>query len=133
MIPLSDEKVSGKRALHFKVTSDLYTNDMAAVLMLIGNIVLIGLLSWLSNCLKRSNPVRKFINKEKMNMIFGHIVNLMIPLILPWTYVMLESGVRNVRTKINAVCCLFLYFLGLLFPIYYLFELLMDREKILIK
>ena len=66
-------------------------------------------------------------------MIFGHIVNIMIPLILPWTFIMLDSGVRNYKTKINAVCCLILYFLGLFFPIYYLFELLMDRENKLIK
>ena len=66
-------------------------------------------------------------------MIYGHVINLMMPLILPWTYLMLEGGLRNFRTKINVAAYLVLYFLGVVFPIYYFFELLSEREIMLIK
>ena len=54
-------------------------------------------------------------------MIFGHVINIIMPLTLPWTFVMLQNGVRNFGTKINAATYLILYFLGLVFPIYYFF------------
>ena len=60
-------------------------------------------------------------------MISGHVVNVLLPFTLPWTFIMLSSGVKNFNTKINAVCYLILYFLGLFFPIYYFFELLQER------
>ena len=54
-------------------------------------------------------------------MIYGQIVNIMAPLILPWTFVMFELGVRNFRTKINAVGNILFFFMGVVFPIYYFF------------
>lgn len=66
-------------------------------------------------------------------MIFGHIINVIIPLTLPWTFMMLQNGVRDFGTKLNAACYLVLYFTGIFFPIYYFFELLQEREKKLIE
>ena len=66
-------------------------------------------------------------------MIFGQVINFMMPLILPWTFLMLEGGIRNFSSKINVASYLVLYFIGLVFPIYYFFELLEEREKKLIK
>ena len=60
-------------------------------------------------------------------MVFGQIINVIIPLTLPWTYVMLETGIRNFKTKLNAGCYIILYFLGVFFPIYYFFDLLRER------
>ena len=57
-------------------------------------------------------------------MIYGHIINVMMPIILPWTFMMLEGGIRNFQAKINVASYLVLYFLGIFFPIYYFFELL---------
>ena len=67
------------------------------------------------------------VRQEKWNMIFGHIINIIMPLTLPWTFMMLDSGVRNFKTKLNAACYLILYFVGVFFPIYYFFDLLQER------
>ena len=56
-----------------------------------------------------------------------------MPIILPWTFLMLKGGVRDFQTKINVAAYLGLFFLGIFFPIYYFFELLEEREKILIE
>lgn len=66
-------------------------------------------------------------------MIFGNIINIILPLTLPWTFFLLESGVRNFGTKMNSACYIILYFVGLVFPIYYFFDLLQDREQALIE
>ena len=66
-------------------------------------------------------------------MIYGQIINFMMPIILPWTFMMLEGGIRNFQAKINVASYLVLYFLGIFFPIYYFFELLQERESKLIK
>ena len=60
-------------------------------------------------------------------MFFGQIINLMTPLTLPWTFVMMETGIRNFNTKLNAICYIYLYFIGIFFPIYYFFDLLYER------
>ena len=60
-------------------------------------------------------------------MFFGQTINMIIPVTIPWTFFMMETGVRNFSTKLNAVCYLLLYFVGLFFPIYYLFDLLQER------
>lgn len=46
---------------------------------------------------------------------------------------MLEAGVRNVKTKFSMTCHILIFFMSLVFPIYYLFEMLQDREEFLIK
>ena len=65
-------------------------------------------------------------------MIYGHIINIMAPLVLPWTFVMLEAGVRNFQTKLSCVCNILIFFMALVFPVYYFFELLAEKEKELI-
>jgi len=46
---------------------------------------------------------------------------------------MLENGVRNFKTKMNSLLYFVLYFFGLLFPVYYFLELLLDRKKKLLE
>ena len=46
---------------------------------------------------------------------------------------MLEAGVRNVQTKFSATCNIIIFFMTLVFPIYYLFEMLQERESLLLK
>ena len=60
-------------------------------------------------------------------MIYGHVINVMMPILLPWTFMMLEGGIRNFNTKINLVTYIVLFFFGFIFPFYYLFELLGER------
>ena len=62
-------------------------------------------------------------------MIYGQIINVMAPLILPWTFLLLDAGVRDFRTKINAVGNILIFFIGVIFPIYYFFDLLGERES----
>ena len=62
-------------------------------------------------------------------MLFGSIINIMIPLTLPWSFFMIELGVRNYQTKLNSVFYLILFFVVLVFPIYYFFELLQEKSK----
>ena len=67
-----------------------------------------------------------------MNMIYGHVINVIFPLTLHWTFFMMNTGLRNFRTKLNMVAYLIIFFLGVFFPIYYFFELLGEREQLLI-
>ena len=66
-------------------------------------------------------------------MIFGQVINVVLPLTLPWTFIMCKKGVYNFGTKMNTVCYFMIYFFGLLFPILYFFQLLQDREAKLIR
>ena len=84
------------------------------------------------SCCRKANAIRVVFSKEKWNMLFGYVINMLIPLILPWSFVLMEIGVKNYRTKLNTACYLVLYFVGLFFPIYYFFDLLQEREQILI-
>jgi hypothetical protein len=121
--------VTSSRGLYFGVTSDILSSHTVAFFFLIGNIILVWILVWFSSCLKKTNLIRQFINREKWQMIFGQIINIMIPLTLPWTFVMMDTGLRNFKTKINAICYILLFFVGLFFPIYYFFHLLQEREN----
>ena len=122
--PKSDEKVSSDRGIHFGVTSDVLSSQLIPILVMVGNIALIFLIQWILSFLKKNNYIKRLWRSEKWFMISGHVVNVLLPLTLPWTFVMLESGVKNFNTKLNAVCYLILYFLCLFFPIFYFFELL---------
>lgn len=57
----------------------------------------------------------------------------MTPFMLPWTFFMLDSGVRNFRSKINTAGYMVIFFIGFVFPIYYFFDLLQEREDKLIQ
>jgi hypothetical protein len=100
---------------------------------IVGNIALILLVNWGCSCLREKNPLRRLVSREKWNMIFGQVINVLMPLTLPWTFLMLRNGLRSFGSKVNAASYLLLYFLGLVFPIYYFFELLQEREKRLIQ
>ena len=100
---------------------------------IVGNIALILLVNWGCSCLRERNPLRRLVSREKWSMIFGQVINVLMPLTLPWTFLMLRNGLRSFGSKVNAASYLLLYFLGLLFPIYYFFELLQEREKRLIQ
>ena len=65
-------------------------------------------------------------------MAYGQMIGIMMPLTLPWTFIM-QVGLRNFGTKMNTVFYLILHFFILVFPIGYLFELLQEREDLLIK
>ena len=45
---------------------------------------------------------------------------------------MIDTGVRDFKNKFNIVGNFVIFFFGLVFPIYYFFELLQERENLLI-
>ena len=124
--PLSDEMVKSNRGIHFGVKSDLLNSQTAAFMILAANVILIFFVQWALSALKK-NKLEKLWKNESFHMISGHIINIIMPLVLPWTFIMLDACVRNFRTKLNAACYILLYFLGLFYPIYYFFELLQER------
>ena len=120
---LSDEKVLTKRGIHFGVSSDIFKNNTTNFIIIFGNVAFIYLIQFLLSCFKNSSPF-KLWKKEKQMMIIGHVVNLILPFTLPWTFVMINVGFKNFNTKLNAACYILLFFLCLFFPIYFFFELL---------
>ena len=131
--PLSKEKVTSKRGLFFGVSSDFLPSNLSAFIFMGVNIAFIMSLQFLTSCLRKNNFIRKFVRQEKWDLIYGQLINVMGPLILPWTFVMIDSGVRDFKTKVNIVGNFVIFFFGLVFPIYYFFELLSERETMLIK
>ena len=121
LTPLGDERVGSQRGLYFGVSTDVGRNNITNFIFVTINILFILLLNWISSFLSKDNPFRKTIKIEKKNMIFGQVINLLIPFTLPWTFVMLNNGVRNFGTKLDAALYFFLFFVALFFPIYYFF------------
>ena len=132
VLNLTERIESRKRGVHFGVKSDLFSSQGATITVLVANIFLIFLIQWLFSFLKNNNSMRKYWHREKFHMASGQIINFIMPLTLPWTFVMLESGIKNFKTKINAACYLLIFFMGLFYPIYYFFELLGEEEGKLI-
>ena len=124
LTPLGDERVCSQRGLYFGVSTDVGRNNITNFIFVTINILFILLLNWISSFLSKDNPFRKTIKIEKKNMIFGQVINLLIPFTLPWTFEMLNNGVRNVGTKLNTALYFFVFFVALFFPIYYFFQLL---------
>ena len=54
-------------------------------------------------------------------MVSGQVINFTLPLTLPWTFLMLEVGMKDFKSKINAMCYILIFFWGLFLPIYYFF------------
>ena len=63
-------------------------------------------------------------------MIYGQIINLMMPLTLPWSFMLIKSGITSIRSKLSMVLFLALFFVCAVFPIYYLLELIYQEKRI---
>ena len=87
--PLSDERVNNKRGIHFGVGSDLFSSQGATLSVLVANIGIIFFIQWLLSFLKKNNLLRKYWFEEKFHMASGQVINVIMPLTLPWTFVML--------------------------------------------
>jgi len=64
-------------------------------------------------------------------MIYFQLTNLISPIVLPWTFIMLNMGVNNINSKIGTSLYLVLHFTTLVIPIYQFFDLLKERSTIL--
>lgn len=81
----------------------------------------------ISRPLNKDNSFRKYVENEKWNFVFGYIIGLIIPITLPWTFMMFSGGVKNFRSKMGYLIYVLLYFVALTFPIYYLFDLVQAK------
>ena len=64
-------------------------------------------------------------------MIYFQLTNLISPIVLPWSFIMLNMGVSNINSKIGTSLYLVLHFTTLVIPIYQFFDLLKERSAIL--
>ena len=71
--------------------------------------------------IRKNNFFKKLFDSQKCDLIYGQITNVLMPLTLPWTFVLLEAGVRDFKTKLNCAAYLVLFFVALVFPIYFFF------------
>jgi hypothetical protein len=126
--PLGDEKITYGKGKSFGVSSNVATNNSILFIFIAANIVVIAGMQKLCRKLAKENFLRKKIQHNYKELISFQIINIIAPVALPWTFCMLSMGVRNFRSKANAACYLVIYFLALVFPIYYFFELLQERS-----
>jgi hypothetical protein len=96
------------------------------------NIGAIALLQFVTLSCQRKNYIRKLVAHGKWELIYGQLINVMAPLVLPWLFVIAKAGVRDFRTKINTAAYFFTFFVCLTFSIYY-FVSLLTRRKIRIR
>ena len=113
--------MTGNRALFFTVSSEIFSKHSVSFIFLVGNIALIFFIQFVTSYLRANNYIRKLVGSQKWEMVYGQVINVMAPLTLPWTFVMLEAGVRNLKTKLSVACNILIFFMVLVFPIYYFF------------
>jgi uncharacterized membrane protein YqaE (UPF0057 family) len=85
----------------------------------------------LTSCLRNGNFIKKLFRKTSWEMISGNLINIMSPLILPWSFILMQAGVRDCQTKINTIAYLLVFFMVLVFSIYYFLTLLSARSTYL--
>ena len=126
---LSEEKVDRAKPLFFGVSSDVGSSDTVPLAFMLANFTLIALSSWLSSLLRRNHVVRELLSSERWSMVYGQLINMMIQLTLPWSFLMLCANCGNFAGKANNGLFVLLFFLGLCFPFVFLLGLLCKREK----
>jgi uncharacterized membrane protein YqaE (UPF0057 family) len=98
-------------------------------IFLLGNISLIILLLSLTLCLKNNNFFKRLIRRTAREMVSGNLINIMSPIILPWSFILLQAGFRNYQTKINTLAYVLVFFMVFVFSISYFFSLLWVRAR----
>jgi hypothetical protein len=121
---LSSEKVDSKRALYFGISSDFTPNNQVTLAFVGGNIAFIVLLFSLTKYLKKRSFVRRLVTSQLCFMIYGQIINLMAPIVLPWIFILAQAGVRDNWTGLSTLAYSFVFFLTFALPMNYFFCLL---------
>lgn len=116
------QQVDRDRPLYFGITSDVVTGYNYYAILLGLNLAFVVILDGVYRCFSRKdNIVCKYIKEVKDNLLSSQIINILIPIALPWSFVLLQKGVINFRSKINKAIFLFLFFVVIVFPIYFFF------------
>ena len=106
------------------MSSDILTSNVQVFIFFIGNIAFILLLNSLTSLLSKKNYLRTIVSDTRWEMFYGQVINLIGPLVLPWTFMMLETGFRNFRNKLTVAVTVLVFFMGVIFPFIYFCELL---------
>ena len=133
MGPISPELVNSPRPQFFGVTSDVLGGNFSDFLIVVGNLLLILIVQLGSLLLKKNSLGRQFFKHNKWDMVFGQIINIIMPSTLPWSFILLQSGAPSFPAKINFILYYFVLFLSVLFPIYYFFSLLETQRRQIIE
>lgn len=122
--PFSNERVTDPRPLYFSVSSDLFSSNIVSFIIIGANIAIFEICRAVAS--KRAlslKKIYKFMSRERISIYWGLIVSSMVPIMLPWKYVIF-GGTTNYQGKINiAVTTLALILLALLVIISLLPEL----------
>lgn len=70
----------------------------------------------------------QLLGRNMKNMIFGQIICLVQSIVLPWAFVVIKGGVRNIKTKLNLIFYIVLFLLSVLIPFYYFLEMIFDKK-----
>ena len=126
---LTSEKVTSRKGLYFGVSSDLVSSNVAIFIFLMLNIGFMMLMQFVVSFLRKNNVVRQLVLKFRWSMVCFQITNIFGPLLLPWTFLLMNAGVNNFGTKMNMIAYLIIFFMGIIFPVVYFFDLLAEREN----
>lgn len=126
--PISPELVNSARPKFFGITSDVLGGNLSDFVIVAANLLLLFGLQLGSMLLRKNSLTRQFFNHNKWDMVFGQIINIIMPSTLPWSFILLQSGARNFSAKLNFLLYYFVLFLSVLFPIYYFFSLLETQK-----
>lgn len=121
--PITEEKVDSNRALFFNVSSDMVASMSPQFALILLNWAVIFIFEMVFLMIKNKYVLKTMFNKSKWELIYGQIINSLIPFALPWSFILIKTGFLQFSDKINLVifsCCLFV---AIVFPFFYFFNL----------
>ena len=95
MESLSSEKVNTPRGTFFGVSTDILPANLIAYIFLMVNIGFVVIMQLLFSWVRKNNFFKKLFESQKWDLIYGQLTNVLMPITLPWSFVLLEAGVRN--------------------------------------
>ena len=122
-VPLfTEQKVTFGKALKFGITSDLIKQNYLGFSLSAFNIAVILILNKLLHIfIKKPSILKQFLEQNRKVIIYGQIISLMQPLILPWSFIVFSNvGATDFLGKVNALAYLILFFICFFFPFFYL-------------
>ena len=123
--PISPELVNRQRPLFFGISSDMISSSWSDTSIACINLTLLLILNLIfSRLLQSKCVIRSFFQTNKWDMGMGQIINLLVPYLLPLSFFLFQPHNLRLSSKINAFLLLLALFIGIFFPIYYLFFLL---------
>jgi hypothetical protein len=122
------ELVNRTRPLFFQISSDFLASNSSEVIIMLMNFLVLLIFQLILLEVRRHSLVRQFFNFNKWDMAFGQVINLMIPSVLPWTFILTQSGTTHFSDKLNFLLFCLFFLVSLAFSIYYLFSLV-DLQK----